>query len=407
MKLLRITSPNPAWWNQVYSRRPGLDALSYGEQKQALDYDSYVQSDSYTYYLAKLGYECEQISSNITHLQKAWARENDVSWTPNGFQQSITLAHAISFKPEILFLNDTVSFDGRWINELKSKCETLRFVVGWSASPSRDSSALSCYDLVLSSSYPMVEEFRRLGLRAELLHHAFDPRILSRMSAVTVPTIDVSFVGALMMIKSFHPERAELLEALSKSIHLEVYTAEGSRGRLGRLRANAKACAYWGVENLRHLGVNERIIKRIPGIGKASAWTTPPRRLHLDGVLRPPVYGLSMYDVLARSKVTLNMHAGFASSWTGNMRLFEATGVGTCLVTDWKENISELFGPETEVVTYRSVHECIERVQWLLSNPGLRSDIASAGQRRTLRDHTYANRAEQLDSLLRSQFTRS
>ena len=103
MKLLRITSPNPAWWNQVYSRRPGLDALSYGEQKQALDYDSYVQSDSYTYYLAKLGYECEQISSNITHLQKAWARENGVSWNPNGFQQSTTLAHAISFKPEILF----------------------------------------------------------------------------------------------------------------------------------------------------------------------------------------------------------------------------------------------------------------------------------------------------------------
>jgi spore maturation protein CgeB len=84
------------------------------------------------------------------------------------------------------------------------------------------------------------------------------------------------------------------------------------------------------------------------------------------------------------------------------MRLFEATGVGTCLVTDWKENLSELFSLDSEVVTYKSVQECIEKIQWLLKNSDRRKEIASAGQRRTLQDHTYANRVNELDSLFRN-----
>ena len=43
------------------------------------------------------------------------------------------------------------------------------------------------------------------------------------------------------------------------------------------------------------------------------------------------------------------------------MRLFEATGSGACLVTDWKENLGELFEPDVEVVTYRSVAECVKK----------------------------------------------
>lgn len=84
------------------------------------------------------------------------------------------------------------------------------------------------------------------------------------------------------------------------------------------------------------------------------------------------------------------------------MRLFEATGIGTCLVTDWKENLIELFAPEKEVVTYRSAGECVEKVKWLLANPQERQAIARAGQQRTLADHNFARRAEQLDGIIKS-----
>jgi spore maturation protein CgeB len=83
--------------------------------------------------------------------------------------------------------------------------------------------------------------------------------------------------------------------------------------------------------------------------------------------------------------------------------MFEATGVGTCLLTDWKEHIADLFEPDEEVVTYKSAEECIEKAKWLLENPAERERIAKAGQKRTLRDHTFENRVELFDAIIKKQ----
>jgi spore maturation protein CgeB len=76
--------------------------------------------------------------------------------------------------------------------------------------------------------------------------------------------------------------------------------------------------------------------------------------------------------------------------------------VGACLLTDWKNNLKELFVPEQEVVTYKSVDECVEKVKWLLGHPQERQMIARAGQARTLKDHTFTHRAVQLDKIIKS-----
>jgi spore maturation protein CgeB len=108
-----------------------------------------------------------------------------------------------------------------------------------------------------------------------------------------------------------------------------------------------------------------------------------------------------MYAQLRRSRVTLNTHIDLSSTHASNMRLYEATGVGTCLLTDWKANLPEMFEPDAEVVTYESAEECVEKVRYLLEHEDERNGIAAAGQRRTLRDHTFDCRAAQLDDLIR------
>jgi spore maturation protein CgeB len=105
--------------------------------------------------------------------------------------------------------------------------------------------------------------------------------------------------------------------------------------------------------------------------------------------------------VLAKSKVCFNCHIDVAGNSAGNMRLFEATGVGSCLLTDWKSNLSDFFEPDREVATYRNAEECSEKVRFLLEHPQERECIAAAGQRRTLRDHTFSQRASQLDEIIR------
>jgi spore maturation protein CgeB len=53
-------------------------------------------------------------------------------------------------------------------------------------------------------------------------------------------------------------------------------------------------------------------------------------------------------------------------------------------------------------VSYKSADECIEKVDYLLANEDARRAIATAGQRRTLRDHSFDNRAVQLDQIIQT-----
>ena len=59
--------------------------------------------------------------------------------------------------------------------------------------------------------------------------------------------------------------------------------------------------------------------------------------------------------------------------------------------------------PDEEVVTYDSPSELVEKVRHYVAHPDERRAIAAAGQRRTLAEHTYRHRMEQLDALLRTR----
>jgi spore maturation protein CgeB len=111
---------------------------------------------------------------------------------------------------------------------------------------------------------------------------------------------------------------------------------------------------------------------------------------------RGTVWGLDMYRILQSSRVTLNHHIDVAEFYANNMRLYEATGVGTLLVTDAKENLHTLFEPGKEIIAYRTPEECVELIQYYLEHEHERNSIASAGQRRTLCEHTYHQRMQEL-----------
>jgi spore maturation protein CgeB len=108
-----------------------------------------------------------------------------------------------------------------------------------------------------------------------------------------------------------------------------------------------------------------------------------------------------MYEVLARSRVTLNSHAVWAGPDANNLRLYEATGMGALLVTDDRRTLSDLFAVGAEVVAYRSPGEAAELVRYFLDHPAEAERIAAAGQARTLRDHTWRDRMERVVELVR------
>jgi spore maturation protein CgeB len=117
-----------------------------------------------------------------------------------------------------------------------------------------------------------------------------------------------------------------------------------------------------------------------------------------DAAAQSPVFGLDMLEVLRSARVSLNV---VDHKEAANWRLFEVTGVGSCLLTSYRDNMAEMFEPDVEAVLYRSPAECRERARWLLDHPNDAERIAQAGHRRTLRDHTYASRAALVDEALK------
>jgi hypothetical protein len=108
------------------------------------------------------------------------------------------------------------------------------------------------------------------------------------------------------------------------------------------------------------------------------------------------VWGADMYQTLRRSHVALNSHIDFAGQEAGNMRLFEATGVGAFLLTDFKDNLHTLFAPDREVGVWRSVDDCVAAIGRAVSDGDNRAAIARAGQARTMAQHTYSHRIQEI-----------
>ena len=100
--------------------------------------------------------------------------------------------------------------------------------------------------------------------------------------------------------------------------------------------------------------------------------------------------------------MTFNLHADATGNSVGNLRMFEATGAGCCLITDTSHNMADLFEPDKEVVTYSSLDECMDKVKYLTENPEYCSQIAAAGYKKTLEQHTVERRVIKIHEFILS-----
>jgi len=377
--------------------------------------DCFGWADFWTHALSKLGYEVWEPVANAEAMQKIWAIENTISFDSNSWLLDIIKHQVISYKPDVLFVDDYHTFNKDFLNELKSNCDSIKLVIGWCGAPYDDAQVFSAYDLVLSNIPELVAEFQDLGHKSQYFKHAFDPRILKRISNVdrnidsqtTSSKMLFSFIGSIVAGKLGHNQRIELLKQLIKNIDIDIFSDINQFSRKEIALGILKPLFYDSVNLLSQVDTLKYILKNISKCRKfmdMKVRPTIPKQIHIN-ILRKakqPVFGIEMFKLLSKSSVTFNNHIDISRSSASNMRLFEATGVGTCLLTDWKPNLHELFEPDYEVVTYRSGEECIEKAKWLLDNPTERDKIAKAGQARTLREHTFDHRALVLDKIIQS-----
>ncbi len=360
--VLIVQTYYPEFLRALYEKDAGLAELEYSAQLERVFSHFFGVGDAYSHGLRPLGCDSNEIICNADTLQRQWAMEHGLVLSGNIHDQrrQIAAAQIEHFRPEALVVFEWCPLGDRFLAEIKRE---TRLLVGQIASPLPADRTFAAYDLMVSSYPPIVEYFRRTGIGSEPLQLAFDTRILDGLPGGP-PLYDVTFVGGFA---TNHAQRIAWLERLLGEIDIAVF-----------------------------------------GYGVEKTSSDSPIRAHHHG----PVWGQQMYDVLALSRITLNYHACIdvrrtvSTRYANNMRLYEATGVGTCLFTEAKENLAEMFEPGHEVVTFADADECVAKLRAYLVDDVQRSSIARAGQQRTLRDHTHSTRMREFLSILQRFISR-
>ena len=358
-RILIVATYYPEFLSELYAEDASLAELPFDRQRERLFSTAFGVGDAYSWGLRALGCEAQEIVCNADAMQERWAADHGLKLTENihDRRRQIVAAQIDHIRPDVLFVFEWCPLGDAFLTEMKSR---VRVLVGQIASPLPDNRTFAAYDLMLSSYPPIVDHFRSVGIDAKPLRLAFDQRILERLE-VKPPLYDVTFVGGFA---PSHGTRIAWLEGLLENLNIDVFG--------------------YGLEQT-------------------------PEASSIRHHHRGPAWGWEMYEVLRRSRVTLNLHSSITiggqvvSDFANNMRLYEATGVGTCLVTENRSNLHQMFAAGSDVVTYDKIEDCVGAVRHLLNNHEQRTEIAQAGQQRTLKEHTYDVRMKELLELLQAR----
>jgi hypothetical protein len=373
--------------------------------------DCFGWFDVWTNALEPFGYRVWEPVGNAEPMQKRWAQEHGVAYDEDTWLTDIVAAQVKHFAPDVVFVNDYSTYSASFFQHLRERFSFIRLIIGWCGAPYRDRSVFDAYDLILSNIPPLVEHFREEGHRSEHMAHAFDPRILDHIDTKRQPRHDFVFAGSIVKGESYHNKREQLLRNLIHETGLEIWSNVDVPSFGARVRYHSKNLLHRVGSASKAVPALHSVLSGLPRLGPHLACNEAPPRPYVTpevaSLACAPVFGRSMFQLLAETRVALNTHIDLAREHASNMRLFEATGVKTCLLTEHQQNLDTLFVPDQEVVTYNSVEEAVEKVEYLLTHEDERRRIAQAGQARTLRDHTFENRAEQLDQTIRQQLDRN
>lgn len=112
-----------------------------------------------------------------------------------------------------------------------------------------------------------------------------------------------------------------------------------------------------------------------------------------------PVYNKFKSEIILRSKININ-NLHLAEINGANARLFEICGSGGFQICSYSEIISELYKEDHEIVLYKDKHELLEKVKYYLNNPIERNRIALNAKKRSIQNHTYRHRLENLLNII-------
>lgn len=111
------------------------------------------------------------------------------------------------------------------------------------------------------------------------------------------------------------------------------------------------------------------------------------------------------------AKIVINMHRGAVPGPDNrnafnlparsiNPRTYEISACGTLQLTDIREDLPGFYRPGVELETYQNADDMMNKIDYYLTHENERLRIAMCGLQRTITDHTFNRRLQQLADIL-------
>ena len=399
MKIAFVSSFYVKHMEQIYDKFKDLHKKSFNEQNKIIRDQTICSMGEWPKYFQKIDVESLMLCLNNPYLQNKWCIENDFIPKSGDVEFEIVLEQLRRFEPTHIFIFgiNYYSRENRLLR-ITDKCPSIRKKICWYGAPEGDISKLKAYDLVLTPSRELKDSLTKVGINSHVLNHAFEPRALDLVKSSN-KNKNLCFIGSLTLGNDWHQERIEYLESISQHIKIDIYTNLTKPKFYQKLK---RYYIYYRYKMSNFLNKYDILIEKIRYY--ANKENLPIYDKMYDScilkMLKPAVYGLDMLNILSSYKITFNKHIPMAGNWACNMRLTEAAGIGTCILSDYKLNNYEYFGSHEKYCSYKSKSEFIKKYQYLIENEHLINTISNEIKKNTLIKHNTKNQFDRLYSMI-------
>ena len=380
-KILRIYSiPYVHVYEDFILNNKDIANLNYQETQERFLNQKISYSDVFSRNMKKLGNKAEEIICNFEYLQNKWAKEKLSKNNQENLNTYIQERQIEEFKPEVIFFQNSPTLN---IKNLKKKFSFIKKIVVHCGFDIKKE-LLEDIDLLFVTPH-LYEKFKNNFKNLYQLQHYFDESILENINKRKKKNFLI-FSGKTGSSKNLHHKfRFNLLQKICLNFDIKIYSDEYGRK------------IYYSKIN--KLNLKQKIYRIL------NFMTAPKNNEIFLHDLFPkncfyPIYGMEMYDEICSSNLVLNSHTDVSRNYSANMRLFETTGIGTCIITENSKNINSLFSKD-QIITYNDQEDCIRKINYYKNNLEELKEISLRGQKQTLEKHNSYIRISEIDEIIK------
>jgi len=120
----------------------------------------------------------------------------------------------------------------------------------------------------------------------------------------------------------------------------------------------------------------------------------------LKNIKIKPLFGIDYYKFLKKNDIILNIHSDDSNEYGGAQRLVEVTGIGSCLITEYKKDTRKQFDYDNEIIGYNNYAEMIEKLDKINNLQIDYQLISKNGQKKTLNEYSIENMFQNVKNIL-------